>query len=107
MVRSDAWRCRPCVLKYWAFKDEIRKQTKALGFRESGKIIVTFWIPIPKSWAKKKKIETEGQPHLQVPDTDNLLKALLDCLWEDDKGVWKVSMEKRWCAEGMGSIELL
>lgn len=93
MTQSDRWKQRPPVLRYRAFCDEVRLHGCAVP--ESGSHI-TFHIPMPKSWTKKKKAMMLGQPHKQVPDVDNLLKALLDAIYDDDKAVWDVRTTKRW-----------
>lgn len=94
-TRSDKWKQRPPVMRYRAFCDEVR----ALGVAvpESG-AHVTFVIPMPKSWSKKKKKKAEklGQPHQQKPDVDNCTKALLDAIYADDSGVWDIRTSKRW-----------
>ena len=98
MTRADSWKKRPCVEKYWAFKDELRKQAGAWNLPES--FGVKFLMPMPKSWSKKKRIAMIGEPHQQKPDIDNLEKALLDAFLDDDSGVWRLHSEKRWAVEG-------
>ena len=69
------------------------KVTGAVG------IWVLFEMPMPKSWSKAKKIRMNGTPHLQTPDTDNLLKAVMDgmkSVWSDDRTVYAVSGTKVW-----------
>lgn len=99
MVRSDSWRKRPCVLKYWAFKDGCL--LKKVKLYPSMKII--FWLPMPKSWSKKKRAEMLGKPHQSRPDIDNLLKSILDLL-EDDSHIWDIYVRKLW--GDAGSIEI-
>lgn len=100
-TRSDKWKQRPAVMKYRAFCDQCR----LLGIEvpESG-AHVTFHIPMPKSWSKKRRAEMLGQPHQQRPDTDNLAKALLDAVLPEDSGVWDIRTTKRWAETG--SIEI-
>lgn len=74
MTQRDAWKKRPVVVKYHAFCDEMRANHFTLP--ESGAHL-TFVIPMPKSWSKKKRIEMNGKPHQQRPDVDNLIKAAL------------------------------
>jgi len=93
MTRRDKWKGRPCVVKYWAFKREIRRQGVELG--ESG-VHTTFILPMPKSWSKKKKDEMDGKPHTQIPDIDNLAKALLDAIFDDDSHIWDARFTKLW-----------
>lgn len=49
------------------------------------------WFPIPKRTSKKEAAELEGAFHLKRPDTDNLVKAVLDALnshaYPDDSAV--------------------
>ena len=71
------------------------------GIRVTGAVSLTvvFEMPMPKSWSKAKKVRMNGTPHLQTPDTDNLLKAVMDgmrCVWSDDRTVYQVSGTKLW-----------
>lgn len=97
MTRSDRWKERPATRKYWKFKDDLREHvTGELGASFS----VVFFVPMPKSWSKKKRLAMNRRPHQQKPDVDNYLKALMDALCEDDSHVYKVSMAKYWAEEG-------
>ncbi len=93
MTQRDKWAKRPVVLRYRAFCDEVR----ALGclVPESG-AHVTFRLPMPKSWSKKKRAEMLGKPHQQKPDVDNLIKALMDAVLKEDEGVWDIRQTKYW-----------
>ncbi len=73
MTQRDKWKKRPVVLRYHAFKDEVR--AAGVELEESGQHII-FVLPMPKSWSKKKQREMVGKPHQQKPDKDNLEKAL-------------------------------
>lgn len=97
MTRSDKWKQRPEVLRYRAFKDEVRLNKVSLP--ESG-YHITFVIPMPKNWSKKKKAEMSGKPHQQKPDKDNLEKALLDAIFEDDCRIWDGRVSKIWGESG-------
>lgn len=63
-----------------------------------------FHIAMPKSWSKKKKLEMNGQYHTQVPDSDNLQKAVLDSLngnaYDDDSQVCQIFALKKWAERG-------
>ncbi len=96
MVNSDTWAKRPKVLKYWAFKDELNLKCNVSGITLGNELDVVFILPMPDSWSKKKKVEMDGQPHMQTPDCDNMIKAVQDCLSKQDSNIWKVSAEKRW-----------
>ena len=97
MTRRDMWQKRPAVQRYWAFKDQV----KALGLTVpvSGADVV-FVMPMPRSWSKKKRAKMDGQPHQQTPDIDNLLKALLDAIFECDATVYDIGIHKRWGERG-------
>lgn len=95
-VRSDKWKPCPMVLRYRAFRDEVRLKGVKV---ESGDEII-FLMPMPKSWSKKKKAEMEHEPHQQKPDLDNLVKAVLDSVYEDDAHIWQLTATKIWAYEG-------
>ena len=97
-TRSDVWKKRKCVLKYRAFADEVR--AAGIQLPPSGASVV-FHLPMPKSWSKKKRAAIVGQPHQQVPDVSNLLKALEDAVHSDDSHIWHYSgLAKRWGLKG-------
>lgn len=101
-TQQDKWKQRPAVMAYRAFADALRAQAGALGFvlPVSGWSIA-FYLPMPASWSKRKRAALDGQPHQQKPDCDNLLKAVMDALLEDDSVVWSIAgIEKRWAQEG-------
>jgi Holliday junction resolvase RusA-like endonuclease len=83
-------------MRYRAFADECRLQGMKIESRQK----VTFFIPMPKSWGKKKREEMECKPHQQTPDVDNLLKAVLDATHKQDCAVWSIWAEKRWSKVG-------
>lgn len=69
-----------------------------------------FNIPVFKSYSKSKKIELLGNPHLQTPDLDNLIKNVLDrgngILWKDDNSIYKITASKFWSDKGSIIIRL-
>ena len=97
MTQRDKWKKRPSVMKYRAFKDEIR--AAGIELEESNQH-VTFIIPMPKSWSKKKRLESHGMPHKQRPDIDNLQKALLDAVTSEDCYIWDMRCTKIWGYDG-------
>ena len=97
MTRSDKWKKRPVTDRYWAFKDELLKQLK--GNLEP-RFHVIFYIPMPKSWSKKRKLEMNGKPHQVRPDVDNYEKSFMDALCEDDSYIYDVRAEKYWAVRG-------
>lgn len=93
MTRADKWKKRTEVMRYRAFCDEVRLRGVVLP--ESGAHI-TFVLPMPASWSKKKRQQHNGQPHQAKPDCDNMLKALMDALYEDDAHIWDCRITKVW-----------
>ena len=61
---------------------------------------IFFYMPMPKSWSKKKQIMTNGEPHISKPDIDNLAKAVLDGIsgryFKDDSQVHSLHAIKYW-----------
>lgn len=96
-TRADKWKKRPAVLKYRAFADECR--ARRVSVPEAGAHI-TFILPMPKSWSKRKRAEMDGQAHQQKPDKDNLEKALLDAVFDEDCRVWDSRVTKIWGETG-------
>lgn len=73
---------------------------------------VTFVIPMPDSWSKKKKAEHLEEYHRQTPDLDNLEKALKDCLFyehpiHNDCEVATAHESKIWGKVGMIIIDTI
>lgn len=101
MTRRDTWKKRPCVVRYFAFRDELR--SKILVMPDPP--ILIFTIRMPDSWSEKKKRAMDGSPHLVKPDVDNLQKAVMDAMFSSDSHLWSVWSLKRWGRTG--SIEFL
>lgn len=91
--------------RYQDFKEELSLLGKAQKFKGGHQLMVDFYMPMPKSLSKKKKKELLGYPHKHRPDLDNLVKAVLDCLWEEDSIVSEIHATKQWAEEG--KIEVL
>ena len=83
-------------MRYRAFRDELRKHVKQVPVP----LRLIFILPMPATWSKRKKAEMNGQPHRQKPDCDNLQKAVLDALLEDDSHVWCIEAAKVWGYDG-------
>lgn len=95
-TRSDRWKARDCVIRYRDFRDELIWMWGDRQLEIPSR--VTFILPMPPSWSKKKRLAHDGQPHLPKPDADNLLKAFLDGLYRDknDSVVHSIWPRKRW-----------
>ena len=93
MTRADKWKKRKCVMKYRDFCDQVRASGLTLP---SAGYHILFVLPMPASWSIKKRRAMDGQPHQQVPDKDNLEKALLDALFQNDAHIWDGRVTKLW-----------
>jgi len=92
-TRADKWKKRACVLKYRAYKDEIRLRKVQVP---EGNAHITFVVQMPASWSNKKRDVMSGQRHQQVPDVDNFHKGLLDAVFLEDCRVWDHRITKLW-----------
>lgn len=101
MTRSDAWKKRPAVMRYWKFKDECCALSMVLEDCSH----ITFIMPMPASWSNKKRREMSGTPHRAKPDFDNLAKAICDALYEDDSFLHDMRITKVWGESGAIIIE--
>lgn len=107
MTGSDRWKHRPVVDKYFAFKDVIVGMCNLTKFVLPDKYRVEFYIKMPDSWSKWKRIDMVDKPHQQKPDLDNLVKSINDCLKKEDKTVYYIEAAKFWSEEGKIIIEKL
>jgi len=78
-----------------------RKQTITGPVR----LAVRFSMPMPKGM---KMINSVPVPHMKKPDTDNLLKAVMDSLtaakiWEDDARVSEIIVGKYYTGKQTGA----
>ena len=110
MTRSDKWKNRECVMRYRAFSDQINSERSFIekmveDVFTSGALNITFTIPVPKSWSKKKQMMMCGKRHTQKPDLDNLVKAVMDSVFPDsDSFIHEIHAKKFWGSSG--SIEV-
>ena len=100
MTQSDKWKKRPCVQRYWDFKDDLLLKLGRDFVMPECNYHLIFYIKMPKSWSDKKKKEMYLKPHQQKPDKDNLEKSFLDCTCEEDSNIWDGRVTKRWGYKG-------
>ena len=74
----------------------IRSRLSSLPTTKPVGVALVFYMPIPKSYTKKKKalMQDDTYPHTNRPDIDNMIKFYLDCLPFDDKVIYKIGAEK-------------
>lgn len=93
--------------KYNQYKIDLLAEAKAKRFiLPPVGASITFFIPVPPSWSKKKKKMHHGRFHQSKPDIDNLQKALLDSLMKEDKEIAHLEVQKRWVDFEIGWIEV-
>ncbi len=103
MTQRDKWQKRNCVMAYRAWADRLR--TEATGSPKKyldgsyNRISVFVFLPIPPSYSRAKRLRMQGTPHDKRPDADNILKAVLDALFENDSVVYQVEIAKYWSVE--------
>lgn len=67
---------------------------------------IKFFIPMPKTWRKKKRDMMHMMLHTSRPDLDNLLKATFDSLFAEDKTIAHYEAAKFWVDFPIGWIEV-
>jgi Holliday junction resolvase RusA-like endonuclease len=96
------------IEKYNNYKLSLLSEAKSKGFKMPHQgASIKFFIPVPKSWSKKKKKQYHKQLHQSRPDLDNLLKAMTDSLCEEDKYIAHYGeLAKYWVDFDIGWIEV-
>ena len=78
----------------------VKEQFKREPFTEALSISLDFYMQIPVSWSKKKKLAYDTMPHANHKDLDNLIKLILDSLnavvWIDDSIIYHIDAYKFW-----------
>lgn len=92
MTKRDVWMKRPSVLKYRAWADSARitvtgDASKKLNDPDILGFYAIFYMPISEAWAQSRKEIAYGALHKGKPDTDNMLKAVADALFEYDSSL--------------------
>lgn len=114
--KGGALRRKRQLEKYNAYKEELQYWAKKLNYQlPSGYFGIWFYVPFPKSWTKKKCLIMAGKPHMDTPDLDNMIKALLDGFMPrrnraagdtgaDDRRIHNYIPFKIWCPAGEEKI---
>jgi hypothetical protein len=90
--RADAWRKRPCVLRYRACRDALR----AAGLRLPERYALVIYLPMPVSWPKSRRDAMNGSPHQNDPDKTNLEKSVEDSACSRDERLYDGRAVKVW-----------
>jgi Holliday junction resolvase RusA-like endonuclease len=105
-LRPDGLRRLQRLERYNAYKVALLAEAKQKGFTiPPAGLHVTFLIPIPKTWSKKKKKLHHGLLMQSRPDIDNLIKSFCDSLTAEDKFIANITATKRWVDFPTGWIE--
>ena len=88
--------------KYTEYKEAIQmlvlSKKMPFFYTEALDLEVVFYMPIPESFSKKKRVALDGAYHVKRPDTDNLLKAFKDALngtlYRDDSQISSLYAKK-------------
>lgn len=83
---------------------------KGKSFIPGNQLEMRFYIPFPKSWSKKKQALMYFRPHQSAPDIDNLVKGVMDSIFENKGGdhtVHEIHATKKWAEKGMIAIKNL
>ena len=100
MVRSDAYKKRPIVTKYWSVKEVV----KMIANKNKFTLPETFWLfsikKMPDSWSAKKRLCMVNTPCKVKPDADNSLGSIMDFLCPKDQVIWDVRCTKIWGLKG-------
>ena len=96
------------IERYNQYKVDLLTEAKKKNFViPAAGLSVTFYIPVPESWSKKKKKAHHGVLHQSRPDWDNLAKSLCDSLITEDKYIANMTITKRWVDFPEGWIECI
>lgn len=94
------------VQKYWDFKRGLKAMADQQGFiMPTEGAWLKFYIPMPVSWSKKKKLEKCFTLKESQPDCDNYTKSFLDSMMGEDKAISDYRASKFWYS-GLGHIEV-
>lgn len=95
MTQRDRWKKRPVVVRYHAFKDQLRLSCKGHP-ADPQEVSWIAYLPFPKSYSVKRRRDLAGCPHRLKPDRDNIDKAILDALFPNDARIAEGWIKKFW-----------
>lgn len=75
---------RRYLLAQYETTKKIQEYANSIGFvMPEDDFAVIGYIPMPKSWTKKKKLAMDMQRHKSTPDSDNFFKKLADDIFNN------------------------
>ena len=86
LTRRDVWKKRPVVVRYYEYKDLIKKHITDIDIKDKLFVICFF--------KSKKKKYTTDYAHDKKPDADNILKGIMDIFVEQDQKIALVGCVK-------------
>ncbi len=94
------------IQKYWDYKRALKLLADEQKFiMPASGAWLRFFISIPRSWGKKKKLQKCFTLHDSRPDCDNFCKGIFDSLMGEDKAISDFRASKLWY-DGPGYIEI-
>lgn len=99
------------LVRYWVTQ-HLKKIDGFKPLENALYVDLTFYMSIPTSWSKKKRIEADSGVirHIKKPDADNLAKSVTDScnglLWTDDAIISDLHVRKRYTAE-LARVEMI
>jgi len=99
------------LVRYWVTQ-HLKKIDGFKPYENALYVDLTFYMSIPTSWSKKKRIEADSGVvrHIKKPDADNLVKSVTDScnglLWTDDAIISDLHVRKRYTAE-LARVEMI
>lgn len=100
------------LVRYWV-TEHLKKIDGFKPLENALYVDITFWLSIPSSWSKKKRIEADSgvirPTSKKAGDADNLFKsldALNGLLWVDDSIITDLHIRKRYTAE-LARVEMI
>lgn len=96
------------IEKYNNYKINLHAEARSKRFSiQPQGTCVSFFLPCPKTWSKKKKKRYHNTLHQSRPDLKNLLSAFEDSLCTEDKYIAHYGgLDKRWVDNETGWIEI-
>jgi len=105
MTRRDTWKKRPCVVAYHQWRDIVRAHCKDVPSADRVEALRVYCRFVPPGSMRRRKVVC-GSLKRTKPDVDNIAKAVMDCLWEQDQAIADVRVRKVWSLDENMQIEI-